>query len=229
MGGIGQQPPGARHCYQAGSVLIGLIEALIAERARDGVVEFSEVQRVLKRLQGGTEQLDRAFQMQEDRCRRNLWKRGDACCRENPFRRLMVRPFETLLTGDPVAFPRHFLPNYFQVVDAAFGDKLGEYEKQCRAVFQTLMVRHGNALSWEDFYADGRTWRILDHALKRLMSFLEGPAGQWVWVQTMSQPTVEGHKATAEQTDSVRAILSATWQGLMLEQGGPPRKTATGR
>lgn len=219
-----------RHCYQAGVVLCELIDALVSERARDGVVELVEVQRVLKRLQGGTSQLDRAFEAQENRCRRNLWKRGDACCRENPFRRLMVRPFETLLAGDPIVFPRAFLPNYFAVIEAAFGDKLAEYERQCKAVFQTLMVRHGNALNWSDYYADGRTWRILEHALKRLMNFLDTPAGQWVWVQSMSQPTAENLTATSAQTDSVRAILAATWQGMPLEQGGgPPQKAGAAR
>lgn len=226
--GEGQRAAG-KHCYQAGAVLIELIEALVSERARDGVVELAEVQRVLKRLQGGTSQLDRIFEAQESRCRNNLWQRGGACSRENAFHRLMVRPFETLLSGDPVIYPRSLLPNYFAVIEAAFGDKRAEYERRCRAVFQTLVVRHGSGLSWDEFFADPRAGRILEHALKRLMSFIETPAGQWVWVQAMSQVTPEGLKATSAQTDAVRNILAATWQGLLLEQGTAPMPVAASR
>lgn len=129
----------------------------------------------------------------------------------------MVRPFETLLEGEPPPFPRAFLRHYFEVIDAAFGAKLGHYEQRAREIFQEMLVVHGNELAWEVFFNDSRSHAVLAHALRRLTHYLDSPVGQWAWLTCMGRVNVDGARPTSEQADLVLKALMETAAGL-----GPP-------
>lgn len=206
-----------RGCYDVADVVSGVLERLLREISRDGRVKIEDAIKILRLVTRGTYELDVAFDSQQKTCRqRFLPTRGKASSRDNPFRRLMVRPFETLLSGDPPSYPRSFLSNYFEVVEAACGDKYPEYDRHSRAVLQTLLVQHGHNLIWDTFYAEGRSMQILAHALRRRLRFVETPTGQWVWVQAMSKPAPTGARPSAEQTDRIREALLHTLRGFDL-------------
>ncbi|WP_152427072.1 hypothetical protein [Paramagnetospirillum caucaseum] len=203
-----------RGCYGAVSVVSGVLERLLRETSRDGLVRVEDALKILKLVGRGTYELDVAFDGLEKACRLKFQPgRGKASSRDNPFRRLMVRPFETLLSGEPPSYPRAFLTNYFEVVEAACGDKYTEYDRHSRAILQNLLVAHGHNLVWDTFYAETRTTQVLAHALRRLLRFLETPPGQWVWVQAMSKPSPTGARPSAEQADRIRETLAYTLRG----------------
>jgi hypothetical protein len=207
-----------RNCYDVASVVSDVLERLLRETARDGMVRVEDAVKILKLVGRGTYELDVAFDGQEKACRQKFQPgRGKASSRDNPFRRLMVRPFETLLTGEPPAYPRAFLANYFDVLEAACGDKYSEYDRHSRAILQNLLVVHGHNLVWDTFYAEARTTQILAHALRRVLRFIETPTGQWVWVQAMSKPSPSGARPSAEHTDRIRDTLHHTLRGFDLE------------
>ncbi|WP_068436732.1 hypothetical protein [Magnetospirillum sp. XM-1] len=197
----------------------GVLERLLRETARDGLVRVEDAIKILKLVGRGTYELDVAFDSLEKACRLRFQPgRGKASSRDNPFRRLMVRPFETLLSGEPPAYPRPFLGNYFEVLEAACGDKYAEYDRHSRAILQSLLVVHGHNLVWDTFYAESRAAQVLAHALRRLLRFLDTPPGQWVWVQAMSKPSPTGARPSAEQTDRIRETLQHTLRGFDLGQ-----------
>lgn len=203
-----------RGCYDVAAVVSGVLERLLRETSRDGMVRVEDAIKILKLVGRGTYELDVAFDSQEKACRLKFQPgRGKATSRDSPFRRLMVRPFETLLSGEPPAYPRPFLTNYFEVLEAACGDKYAEYDRHSRAILQNLLVVHGHNLVWDTFYAETRTAQVLAHALRRLLRFLETPPGQWVWVQAMSKPSPTGARPSAEQTDRIRDTLQHTLRG----------------
>ena len=138
----------------------------------------------------------------------------------------MVRPFETLLNGEPPPYPRPLLGNYFEVLEAAFAEKYAEYDRHSRALLQALLVSHGHNLHWDGFYAEPRVAQILAHALKRLLRFLETPPGQRAWLTAMSRPAASGLRPSAEQVDSVRETLTHTLRGLEMMAPLPPQATA---
>ncbi len=205
-----------RHqCFDVLGLMSDVVLRLAEERAQGGVLRVEELRRILEMTRGAGSPLLRAFGAQEARCRRSFRPAArHATSRNDVFRRLMVRPFETLLEGDSPAFPRCFLPNYFELVEAAFGDKLGHYDQRAREVFQDMLVSHGNDLAWEVFFADARARAILGHGLSRLMRYIESPAGQWAWLTCMNRQNVDGARPTTEQADSVLAALRATARAL---------------
>ena len=208
-------PPKGAKCYQAAVVVSDLVERLLRESARDGMVRVEDAVKIMKLISRGTYELDLAFAHQEKQCRGDLLQgRDKASSRNNPFRRLMVRPFETLLNGDPAPYPRLLLGNYFEVLEAAYADKYAEYARHSKALLQALLVSHGHHLQWEAFYAEPRVAQIMAHALKRLLRFLETPSGQRAWLTTMSRPAATGLRPSAEQVDSVRETLGHTLRGL---------------
>jgi hypothetical protein len=214
-----------RGCYAAAGVVSGVLERLLRETSRDGMVRVEDAVKILNLMSRGTYELDVAFDSLEKSCRRRFQPgRGKASSRDNPFRRLMVRPFETLLTGEPPAYPRTFLTNYFEVVEAACGNKYGEYDRHSRAILQSLLVVHGHNLVWDTFYAENRAAQVLAHALRRLLRFLDTPPGQWVWVQAMSKPSPTGARPSAEQTDRIRETLQHTLRGFDLGQPATSRQ-----
>lgn len=207
-----------RPCFDVVGTLADVVGTLAEERAEGGTIALDELRRILDMVKGGTSPLGRFLEGQEMRCRKAFRPSvRHATSRNDVFRRLMVRPFETLLEGDPAAFPRCFLANYFEVVEAAFGDKLGHYEQRSREIFQDMLVAHGNDLAWDDFYSDPRVRAVLSHGLTRLMTYVESPAGQWAWLTAMSRVNVDGAKPTSDQADLVKATLTTTWKAL-----GPP-------
>lgn len=205
-----------RHqCFDVLGLMSDVVLRLAEERAQGGVLRVEDLRRILEMTRGAGSPLLRAFEAQETRCRRSFRPATrHATSRNDVFRRLMVRPFETLLEGDAPAFPRCFLANYFELVEAAFGDKLNHYDQRAREVFQDMLVSHGNDLAWEVFFADARARAILGHGLSRLMRYIESPAGQWAWLTCMNRQNVDGARPTTEQADSVLAALRATARAL---------------
>lgn len=209
-----------KHCRALAGVVLGAVESLLRERASGGTISIEDAVRVLRYVGGGTAELDAVFALQEQRCRRNLaGARGDATNRSDPFKRLMVRPFETLLGGEPPAYPRRFLGNYFEVLNAAFGSRVEQYDGFCREVFQRLLVTYGHSLTWDTFYAEPKVGQLLIHALRKLLAFLDTPAGQWVWLQTMTRRLGTGEQMTIDRADMVRGVLETTLRGLSADRG----------
>ena len=189
--------------------------ALAEERAKDGWLRLEDLRRILDMAQGDGSPLKSSFRAQADRCRQTLRPAvRHATSRNDVFRRLMIRPFETLLEGDPPAFPRCFLPNYFEVVEAAFGDKLKHYDERSREIFQDMLVTHGNDLAWDVFFSDPRARAVLTHALSRLMHFIEGPAGQWAWLNCLNRQNLDGAKPRSDQAEMVLHALRPTHAAL---------------
>ncbi|RAU23298.1 hypothetical protein CU669_03905 [Paramagnetospirillum kuznetsovii] len=204
-----------KKCYAAATIVSDVLERLLRETARDGMVRVEEAVKILKLVGRGTYELDVAFEHQEKACRQDMQPgRDKASARNNPFRRLMVRPFETLLSGEPAPYPRPLLGNYFDVLEAAYGEKYGEYDRHSKALLQSLLVAHGHNLNWDTFYAEPRVGQIMAHALRRLLRFLETPNGQRAWLTSMSRPAPTGLRPSAQQTDSIREVLEHTLRGL---------------
>lgn len=204
-----------RPCFDVLALMSEVVTALAEERARDGMLSLDDLRRILQMTRGAGSPLMRAFEAQETKCRRTFRPATrHATSRNDVFRRLMVRPFETLLEGEPPAFPRCFLANYFELVEAAFGDKLKHYDQRSREIFQDMLVSHGNDLAWDVFFADPRARAVLSHALSRLMHYIESPAGQWAWLNCMGRQNVDGAKPTSEQAELVLAALRTTAKAL---------------
>lgn len=205
---------GTRGCHAISEIVIGVVKALIHDHARDGKVAVADVDRLLELLGRGTLPLDQAYQMQEDRCRKEHSRpKGNVGARSNPFQRLVVRPFEHLLMGEG-AFPRPYLASYFAFVEHALGDRLEAYERECRAVIQALLVVHGNNLTWDHFYSDGRTLKILHAALKDLTRVLAGPEGTRAWGKLMLRPVGDLPAPSIPQVNRIRDALIETHRGL---------------
>lgn len=216
VGGAASGEAATRHpCFDVLSMMADVITALAQERAQDGMLRLEELKRILEMTKGAGSPLARAFAAQETKCRRSFRPAArHASSRNDVFRRLMVRPFETLLEGDPPAFPRCFLANYFELVEAAFGDKLKSYDDRSKEIFQDLLVTHGNDLAWEVFFNDARARAVLGHALTRLMHYIESPAGQWAWLTCLNRQNVDGAKPSSEQADLILNTLRTTRKAL---------------
>lgn len=204
-----------RRCFDVLDLVSDVVMRLAQERASDGSLRLDELRRILDLMRASNSPLPRAFEAQEARCRRAFRPAvRHASSRNDVFRRLMVRPFETLLEGDPPAFPRCFLANYFELVEAAFADKLKHYDDRAREIFQDMLVTHGNDLAWEVFFNDPRARAILGHGLTRLMHYVESPAGQWAWLNCMNRTNVDGAKLNPEQAEVVLNALRVTAKAL---------------
>lgn len=217
----GMMPDGERRqCFDVLSLMSDVVFRLAEERAVDGALRLDDLRRILEMSQGSHSPLLRAFEAQEARCRRAFRPAvRHATSRNDVFRRLMVRPFETLLEGEPPAFPRCFLPNYFELVEAAFADKLKHYDDRAREIFQAMLVSHGNDLAWEVFFNDPRARAILGHGLSRLMRYVESPAGQWAWLNCMNRYNADGAKPSTEQAEAVLTALRVTARALAPHPG----------
>jgi hypothetical protein len=202
-------------CYQAAAIASDVLERLLRETARDGLVKLDDAIKIIRLIGRGTYELDVAFEHQEKKCRAEMApSRDKASSRNNPFRRMMVRPFETLLNGDPAPYPRPLLTNYFDVLESAYGDKYAEYDRHSRALLQGMLVNHGHNLQWERFYSEPRVAQIMSHAVKRLVRYLETPGGQRSWLTAMSRPAPTGLRPSAEQVGMVQQTLAHTARGL---------------
>ncbi|MCR6629503.1 MAG: hypothetical protein NVV74_05270 [Magnetospirillum sp.] len=189
--------------------------AVLREQAVDGRLELAEVERVLMLIGRGTMSLDDAYRVQEERCRKEHSRpRGNVGARSNPFQRLMVRPFESLLAGENPVYPRPFLGNYFAFVNHAMAQERDVVERDCRAIIQALLVVHGNNLTWDHFYSDPRTLRLLHKALRLVTHTLSTADGLQVWHQLMSLPMGDQPAPPQAATNQVRQALLETHRGL---------------
>ncbi|MDA8231778.1 MAG: hypothetical protein M0006_10605 [Magnetospirillum sp.] len=214
-----EQCPSGRHgCRAMTAMVVEAINALVGESARDGVLSVDQFRRIIRHVIDDESVLVRAFHLQETRCRAAFRPKSDAAKRSDPFRRLITRPVEHLLEGDPPRFPRRFLPNYFQVVDQALGGRLDHIRTQTDAVFHGLRMKHGSGGVWDAFFADPRTDRILVHVLRRIVLFLDGAAGQWTWPLIMSRALPDGTMPSADQAEFLAAALRIAWKGAQAEE-----------
>jgi hypothetical protein len=210
---------GSTRCHELAAVVTNVVMTLARERAANGLVSLADLERIASLVRHGTISLDDAFRHHEEACRRDHTRpKGNVGARSNPFQRLMVRPFEQMLLGDPPGFPRPCLPNYFGFLDHAFGERLEPFERHSRAIVQALLVVHGNNLTWDHFYGDQRTVKTLKSALKLLTHVLASAEGQRTWHACMVRP-VDAHPApTIPQINQVRLMLLDTGRGLAAEE-----------
>ncbi|HSV28663.1 MAG TPA: hypothetical protein VLL76_03865 [Candidatus Omnitrophota bacterium] len=204
-----------RSCHSISEIVITVVRALMRERAVDGKVDIEDVDRILQLLGRGTVAMDNAFQLQEEKCRKIHSKpKGNVGARSNPFQRLIVRPFEHLLMGEGAVFQRGWLPNYFEFIDHALATNKEAYERDCRAVIQALLVVHGNNLTWDHFYSDVRTLKVLHAALKELTHVLSTPAGTKLWGGMLLRPCGDLPAPAIPQINHIRDALLETHRGL---------------
>ena len=205
----------AIRCHALAAIVTDLVLTLTRERAVDGKVSLEDIERIGELLRRGTITLDEALKAHEERCRKQLlMPKGNVGARSNPFQRLMVRPFEPLLTGNPPPLPRPYLTNYFNYLEHVFGKRLNNFEGHCRGIIQALLVIHGNNLTWDHFYADPRTVKTLTAALKLMTHTLHTPDGQRTWYASMARPVGEHPNLPVGRVDEVMAMLLNTHRGL---------------
>ena len=204
-----------RACHAISNVVLNVATALLREHAVDGTLRLADVERILELIGRGTLSLDGAFRSQEGRCQQvHSRPRGNVGARSNPFQRLMVRPFEHLLAGEAAVFPRPYLVNYFAFVDRALGEEKAEIDQDCRAVIQALLVVYGNNLTWDSFYSDPRTLRLLHKALRSLVHTLHTAAGSRLWDGIMTRPVPGQPPLDPARAEQVRDTLLETHRGL---------------
>jgi hypothetical protein len=205
---------GARACHSISAIVIDIVHALLLERAVDGKVDIGDVDRLLGLVRRGTVSLDSAYRLQEDKCRKEHSRpKGNVGARSNPFQRLIVRPFEHLLSGEHPVLARPVLANYFDFIAHALDHEREGLERDCRAIIQALLVVHGNNLTWDHFYSDPRTLKCLHVALKTVIRVLASAEGQRQWHHLMSRP-VGDHAATLAQLAQISDALLETHRGL---------------
>lgn len=210
-----QSCSGARACHAISAIVIDIVHALILDRAVDGKVDVADLDRLLGLVRRGTVSLDNAYRAQEDKCRKEHSRpKGNVGARSNPFQRLIVRPFEHLLVGEPPGFPRPLLPNYFDFIEKALGHDREPLERDCRAIIQALLVVHGNNLTWDHFYSDPRTLKALHAALILVVKALASAEGQREWHHLMSRQVGDHPAATLAQLAVVGEALLETHRGL---------------
>jgi hypothetical protein len=209
---------GSTRCHELASIVTDVIMTLARERAADGMVSLADLERIATLVGHGTIALDQALRHHEEACRRDHTKpKGNVGTRSNPFQRLLVRPFETMLAGDNPAFKRGWLPNYFEFVNHAMGERFDDFDRHCKAIIQALLVIHGNNLTWDHFYADGRTLKTLASAMKFLGKYLDTPEGQRVWHGSLMRPVGDLPSPSMQQISQVRTALIETAHGLAAE------------
>lgn len=197
------------------TIVSDVIMTLAREKARDGVVSIHDLERISSLIAGGSMVLDAAYIHQEESCRKHhQMPRGNVGARANPFHRLMVRPFEHLLAGEDQVLPRDYLGNYFDFLGHAFDKRMAAFERHCRSIIQALMVVHGNNLTWDQFYADARTVKTLQGALKLLHAYMEDADGQRVWLACMMRPAADMPQPSMAQITQIRQVLVETAKGL---------------
>lgn len=196
-------------------IVTDVILTLARENASDGMVALSDLERLVALIRGGGMVLDSAYLYQEDSCRKfHQIPRGNVGARSDPFQRLMVRPFEHLLAGENQELSRAYLPHYFEFLDRALGKQREVFDRQCRSIVQSLLVLHGNTLTWDHFYADARTAETLQAALKLLVDYLGSAEGQQIWLACMMRPVADLPQPSLAQVTRIRQVLRDTAKGL---------------
>ncbi len=214
MDGATSCGPNAARCHALAAIVTDVVLTLARERAVDGYVALDDIERIADLVRRGTITLDEALRVHEEKCRKEYSRpKGTIGARSNPFQRLMVRPFETLLTEDPPVLLRGHLENYFEYLGHVFGPRIEKFERHCRAIVQALLVIHGNNLTWDHYYVDPRTAKTLDTALKVLTHSLHTPEGQRLWYGCMSRPAGDLPTPPMAGLDRILQTLLETGRG----------------
>ena len=220
-------------CLDVVAVAVEMVRRLAKEKSRHGMVNLSELNKILDSFADPHCEFAHAIAAQPAKCAAanvaaaHAAEEGEKAAsqtgygplsgRRDMFRRLMVRPFEVLLDGQTPAFPREFLPNFFKVLDAGSAGWKNKTENACRTVLQALAIDHGHHLEWEVFYSDIRTRHIMIHSLRQFVSFLETPAGQWMWENALFGPNPNGRRPNNAQCQQLYDALCASWRALEME------------
>jgi len=209
--GCGQRRVG---CRDLASVLMNVVVTLARERAVESRIALGDLDRIAELVSQGNLLLDETFSRQQEACRKEHTRpRGNIGARSNPFQRLMVRPFESLLAGESAVLQRVYLAHFFEFLEFTFEERLPKFENHCRAIIQALKVVHGNDLTWDVFYADSRTTQTLHSALKIMAQYLSSQEGRRVWLATLVRPTPELPQPSMAQVDQIRQALLDTARG----------------
>lgn len=202
-------------CFDILTLTSEVISALARERAVDGVLSLEQIEHILDIIKSADSPLQAAMTSQEQKCHRHFRPppEEDANAGADVFRRMLVRPFETLLEGEHPPFPRHFLANYYEVTQVAFGGKYELYDHLAREIFQDMLISYGSRLAWDFFFDEPRARGLLRHSVTRLLRFIETPEGQWAWLICMERETAQG-RASATQCDMVLNALRTTVNAL---------------
>lgn len=201
-------------CHEVASIVTTVLRALMNERAVNGAVSLSDIDKMLALVERGTISLDEAFRRLEERCRKDMSRpKGNVGARSNPFQRLVVRPFEHHLMGEN-AFPRPYLAHYFEFVDHVIANRKDEFERHSRSIIQALLVVHGNNLTWDHFYSDARTLKTLHAALKIITHALTTPEGNKAWGHFMHRPAGDLPVPSVPDLTRLRDALLETHRGL---------------
>lgn len=205
-----------RACHAVSNVVLNVATALLREHAnKDGMLRLVDAERILGLIGNGTMLLDDAYRLQEEKCQTvHSRPKGNVGARSNPFQRLMVRPFEGLLAGEDAVFPRPYLVNYFAFVERALGEDRADIDQDCRAIIQALLVVYGNNLTWDHFYSDPRTLRLLHRALQIVAHTLCSQAGVRLWDGLLSRPVAGQPPLDPSRAERIRGLLLETHRGL---------------
>ncbi len=205
----------AIRCHALTATVADLVVTLARERAIDGVVSLDDLERIALLVRRGTITLDEALRAHESGCRQHMLKpKGNVGARSDPFQRLMVRPLEQLLAGDPPPLPRPYLAHYAEYLGHAFGKRRDHFERHCRAIIQALLVVHGNNLTWDHFYGDPRTVKALHAALQVVAHHLQSLEGRRIWYALMARPAGDLPALPLARIEEVMTLLLNTHRGL---------------
>lgn len=82
------------------------------------------------------------------------------------FHRLMTRPLDPLLDSEQLS--RDALPNFFNFLRLVLGEEVDTLQARCVEIHDELKAAHGEAFTWDRFYADRRAKAVLYRVLARI-------------------------------------------------------------
>jgi hypothetical protein len=82
------------------------------------------------------------------------------------FHRLMTHPLDPLLDSEELS--REALPNFFNSLRMMLGDEVDALQLRCAEIHDALKAKHGDAFTWDMFYADARARLVLQQVLIRV-------------------------------------------------------------
>ncbi len=188
------------------SVALRVLQAVLTDLGRDGIVSLDAVDRAIDLIERGTIELDKAYMAARQRCAQAPAGRRSGL-RSNPVNRLLVKPFESLFFTTPSGFDRKFLPAYFTAARSLIGPSFAIYDHECKAILQSLFSQHGSRLDWDTVYADPRTVSLMRRMIGSMAQGLRGRQGLANWRGLMLTPAADGTLPTEKQVSVIRQLI----------------------
>jgi hypothetical protein len=200
-------------CKGAGAVAIGIIRTLIREKSENGTIPMTEVERILELVEKGTISLDQAWSAHAAGClaARETTK-PKVGARDNPFGRMLVRPFEWMLFSG--ALDRKTLPSFFAAAKDMLGPKWDEGEKEAKEIVRALLALRGGALTWDDVYGSAEGIRLLTAYVGAIADALDDDGRARRFRAFLKQKTGEGDVMDALQIDELASSIKIAGAGL---------------